>query len=117
MFSLVTVQLPQNLPAALYDRVVFSAPRLVKERGDLVVGHRLDAIDPQEGRLTAKRLDLLHEPLKELRRLGSLRQDPAGAAQTDGTHSLKFSPDSHAVTRGLGRQAHQQRQPSHGVTL
>src|SRR5215831_5246292 len=117
VFSLVPVQLSQDLPAALYDGVVFSAPRFVEECGDLVVGHRLDTIDSQESRLASERLDLLHEPLKELCRVWGLRQDPAGAAQTDGTHSLKFSPDSHAMTRGLGWQAHQQRQPSHGVTL
>jgi hypothetical protein len=45
----------------------------------------------------------LHEPLEQLGRLRSLRQDPARAPQPDRAHALKLPPDSDAVPGRLGR--------------
>ena len=58
-----------------------SAPGLVEEGGDLLVGHGLDAIDAQQRRLAAEGLNLLDEPLVALDRLGRLGQDPTRAPQ------------------------------------
>jgi len=88
---------------------------VVEERDDLVFRHRFDAIDSKQCRLTADGVDFLDEPLKELGRLGRLRQDPAGTAQPNGPHPLKFSPDPDAVSRRGRRQRRQQRQPPHHV--
>src|SRR5262245_23459130 len=110
----VTIELTEDLTTSLHDRLVFGAPRGVKEPGDLVVLHGLDAVDAQQRDLPLERLDLLHQPLKELGRLGGLRQDPPGAAEPDGAHALELSPDADAMPRGRGRERHEQGQPPHG---
>src|SRR5262245_14930685 len=110
----VAIELTEDLATSLHDRLVFGAPRCVKEPGDLVVLHGLDAVDAQQRDLPLERLDLLHQPLEELGRLGGLRQDPPGAAEPEGAHALELSPDADAMPRGRGRQGHQQRQPPHG---
>src|SRR5439155_685268 len=74
---------------------------------------RRDAVDPEQGRLAAKRLDLLDQPLEQLGRLRRLRQDPAGAPQPDGAHALELPPDPDAVPGRLGGQGREQGQPAH----
>src|SRR5262245_64166377 len=119
MARAVAVDLAEHLPASPHDRLVFGAPRLVEQRGELLVLHGLHAVDTQERHLAAERLDLLDEPLEELGRLGGLGQDPAGAAQPDGAHALELAPDADAVARGRRRQGHEEGQPPHwfNVTL
>jgi hypothetical protein len=69
---LVAVEVPKKVAASLHHRLVVDPPGLVEEGGDLRVGHGLDAIDAKQRGLPPKRLDLLHQPLKEFHRLGSL---------------------------------------------
>jgi len=56
-------------------------------------------VDAKEGRLTADRVDLLDEPLKQLGGLGILGQDPAGSAQANCAHPLQLPPDADPVSR------------------
>src|SRR5262249_17833894 len=62
----IAVDLAEPLAASVHDRLVFGAPRLVEQRGELFVLHGLDPVDPQERHLAAERLDLLDQPLEEL---------------------------------------------------
>src|SRR3989442_126087 len=116
----IAVQLGEDLAAALHDRLVLDATRLVEERLHLRFGHGLDPVDVDQGGLTAERLNFLHEPLEELRRLRGLRQDPGRAAEPDGAHALELAPHSDAVAGRRGRKAREEHQPPHGgasVTL
>src|SRR5438552_828847 len=116
----VAVQLGEDLPATLHDRLVLDAPRLVKERSDLLLRHGLDPVDVDQSGLAAERLNFLHEPLEELRRLRGLRQDPGRAAEPDGAHALELAPYPDAVAGRCGRKTHQEHQPAHcgaSVTL
>src|SRR5262249_31329072 len=85
-----SIELPQDLATPVHHRLILRAARLVKERGDRLIGHRLDPIDPEQRGLTAKRLDLLHQPLKQLSRLRILGQDPDRTPKPDRAHSLKL---------------------------
>jgi len=73
----------------------------VEQLGELLVGHGLHAIDAEQRQPRRERLDLLHEPLEELRGLGRLRQEPAGAAQPDGAHPLELAPHADACRVGV----------------
>src|SRR5881409_3062120 len=90
----VAIELREDLSTLPHDRLVFRVSDFVEQRRDLVIGHRLDAVDPEQGRLAAKRLDLLDQPLEQLGRLRRLRQDPAGAPQPDRAHALELAPDA-----------------------
>src|SRR5205814_5012300 len=96
MVRLVTIEVPEDVPAALHYRLVLDRPGFVEKAGDLFVGHRFDPIDTQQRRLAAERLNLLHEPLEQLGGLRSFGQDPAGAPQPDGAHPLELAPDADA---------------------
>src|SRR5213592_3939028 len=50
----VAVQLGEDLPATLHDRLVLDAPRLVKECPDLLLRHGLDPVDVDQGGLAAE---------------------------------------------------------------
>src|SRR5947209_4534285 len=116
----VAVQLGEDLPATLHDRLVLDAARLVKERPDLLLRHGLDPVDVDQSGLAAERLNFLHEPLEELRRLRGLRQDPGRAAEPDGAHALELAPYPDAVAGRRRRKTHQEHQPAHrsaSVTL
>src|SRR5262249_33268901 len=115
--SVRAIEMPKNLPAPLHDGVVLGPAGLVKEGGDCLVGHRLDAIDAQERRLTSARLDLLHQPLEQFRRLRVSRQDPRRTPEPNGSHPLEFPPHAHAVPRRGGGKARQERQPPHALTV
>src|SRR5262245_25781399 len=117
MIPLSTVQLSENLAAPMHHSLIFDAAGLVKERRDRLVGHRLDPIDAEERGLAAERLNLLHEPLKELRGLWILGQDPRGPPEPDRPHALELSPDSHAIPCRDGRQGREERQPPHTRTV
>src|SRR5262245_21346174 len=103
MIPLSTVQLPENLSAPVHHGLIFGAARLVKEGCDRLVGHRLDPIDAEKRRLATKRLNLLHEPLKELLGFWGLGQNPRGPPEPDRSHTLELSPDSHPVPCRGGR--------------
>src|SRR5262245_1943621 len=113
MIPLRTVQLSENLAAPTHHGLIFDAADLVKERRDRLVGHRLDPIDAKERGFAADRLNLLHEPLKELRGLWILGQDPRGPSEPDRPHALELSPDSYAVPCRGRRQGGEERQPPH----
>src|SRR5215472_11189347 len=101
----------------MHHGLIFDAARLVKEGRDRLVGHRLDPIDAEQRRLPAERLNLLHEPLKKLRGLWSLGQDPRGSPELDRPHALELSPDPYAVSCRSGRQGGEERQPPHIPTV
>src|SRR2546426_11570999 len=100
----MTVELSEDLPAAVHDGLILDGAGLVEQRAHLLVGHVLDARHVDERRLAADRLDLLHEPLEELRRLRGLRQDPRRAAQADCAHALELAPHADAVPGRRGRE-------------
>jgi hypothetical protein len=113
VLGLVAIELRQDLAAALHDGPVFPGTRLVEQRGDLLVCHVPDALDVEQGRLSAERLDLLHQPLESLRRLRDLGQDPGRAPEPDGAHPLELPPDAHAMSGRRGGQCGQQGEPAH----
>jgi hypothetical protein len=75
---LVAIEGPEDLPTAMDDHLVLDSSDLVEEGGELLIGHGLDAIDAEQRRVTADRLDLLDQPLEEFGCLGRLGQNPAG---------------------------------------
>ena len=113
MGHLQPIDLGRDLTTALHDRLVLAGASFVEQGGHLVLRHGLDPVDTQQRGLTAERLDLLHEPLKEFRRLGRLREDPRRPPQLHGPHALQFSPDPDAMARRRGRKTQEERQPAH----
>src|SRR4030095_15608639 len=111
----VPIEVSEDLPAPLNHSLVLGRARFVEEGGDVLIGHGLDTINPQQRRLAAEGLDLLDEPLEELRRFGRLGQDPARTPQAHGPHPLQLSPHAHPMPRWRARQARQERQPAHLV--
>jgi len=105
----------QDLAAAVDHGLVLRAAGLVEQGAQLVVRHRLDAVDPEQGRFAANGLDLLHEPLEPLRGLRRLREDPTRAAQPHGAHALQLPPHPDPVPGRARWQRHEERQPAHRV--
>src|SRR5439155_5668554 len=100
----VAVQLPEDLAAALHDRLVLDPARLLEEPSHLLLAHALDPVDVAQGRFPAERLDLLYEPLEEFRRLRGLGQDPGRPPEPDRPHALELAPHSDAMPGRRGRQ-------------
>src|SRR5229473_880856 len=76
----VPIELREDLPTPFHGRLILESPGLVEERGDLLLCHVPYPVDMQQRRLTTERLDLLHQPLKELGGFCCLRKDPGRPA-------------------------------------
>ena len=107
MGDLETIDLGRDLPAALHDGVVLGRAGFVEQRRDLIVRHGVDAIDSQQRRLPAKRLDLLHEPLKEFGCLRGFGKNPGSSTELHRAHALQLPPDADAMAGRRGRQTHE----------
>src|SRR5882724_1052965 len=110
---LVPIEVSEDLPAPLNHGLVLGRANFVEEGGDVFIGHGLDTIYPQQRRLAAEGLDLLDEPLEELRCLRSFGQDPARTPQAHGAHPLELPPNTDPMPGRRARQARQERQPAH----
>src|SRR6266498_3770789 len=110
----VPIELNEDFPTALDGRLVLESPGLVEEVGNLLRAHVPYPVNVEQGRLAAERVDLLHEPLKELGGLWRLGKDPRRPAEAHGSHALELSPDADAMPGRRGGQGGQQGQPAHG---
>src|SRR6266567_4770644 len=89
----IPIELREDLPTRFHGRLVLESPRLVEERGDLLLRHVSHPVNVQQGCLATERLNLLQQPLKELGSFCRLRKDPGRSPEPNGPHALELPPN------------------------
>jgi hypothetical protein len=87
----VAVERHERLPAPPDHGLILGRPGLVEEPADVLVGERPDPVHVQQRRLALHRLDLLDEPLEQLRRFRGLGEDPRRPPQIQGADPAELA--------------------------